>query len=70
MEKVSLIRQKSSYKSLSPENGFMLLLWWCSFKIQKEMGRPSVCHHRLFELTIDPPKNLLENSFKDVFLIL
>jgi hypothetical protein len=34
--KVTLIRQSHLTNCLTAENGFMLLLWWCPFKIQKE----------------------------------
>ncbi len=34
--KVNLIKQSHRKSLYAAENGFMLLLWWCPFKIQKE----------------------------------
>jgi hypothetical protein len=35
-QKVNLIRQSHLTNINAGENGFMLLFWWCPFKIQKE----------------------------------
>ncbi len=54
---------KVKYYGLSCKNCFMLLLWWCPFKIQKrKTGSPPVDQHGLFELSIDPSKDLLDNT--------
>jgi hypothetical protein len=31
---------------------------------KRKTGRPPIYQHRLFELVIDPSKNLLNNTFK------
>jgi hypothetical protein len=39
--KVKLIRKAILQICKAAENDFLLLLWWCPFKIQKENGRAS-----------------------------
>ncbi len=44
----------------------MLFLWWCPFKVQKEkqVGLQFTSTDYVFELSIDPSWNSLDNTFK------